>query len=70
MSAAKQNSTLRGVLTEMKERCRNFKKLMGECFRRNHEDGVREGWLTAGDIARFEDDMEKLIEKALGQDGD
>ena len=53
------------VLLKMRNRVRKFEDLMCECFRRDREDNVPEGWLSKGEIALFEDDMKNLVDDAL-----
>ena len=60
-----KDKTLHEILLQMKKRAKEFKELMGECWRRDRADGIREGWLSKGEIALFENDIEKLIEESL-----
>ena len=56
---------LHNVLLKMRKRVRKFGNLMRECFGRDREDKVPEGWLSRGEIALFEDDMKNLVNEAL-----
>ena len=59
------NKELHKVLLKMRNRVKKFGDLMRECFSRDREDNVPEGWLSKGEIALFEDDMKNLVDEAL-----
>ena len=59
------NKELHKVLLKMRNRIKKFGNLMRECFGRDREDNVPEGWLSKGEIALFEDDMKNLVDEAL-----
>ena len=59
------NKELHKVLLKMRNRVKKFGDLMRECFSRDREDNIPEGWLSKGEIALFEDDMKNLVDEAL-----
>ena len=59
------NEELHKVLLKMRNRVKKFGNLMRECWSRDYEDGVGEGWLSKSEIALFEDDMKNLVDEAL-----
>jgi len=59
------NKELHKVLLKMRNRVKKFGDLMRECFSRDREDNISEGWLSKGEIALFEDDMKNLVDEAL-----
>ena len=59
------NKELHKVLLKMRNRVKKFGDLMRECFSRDREDNVSEGWLSKGEIATFEADMKNLVDDAL-----
>lgn len=58
-------SKLRKTLLAMKRRIKKFGDLRSECEWRNKMDGVTGGWLSIGEIYKFEKDMEELVKQAL-----
>ena len=59
------NKELHKVLLKMRNRVKKFGDLMRECFSRDREDNVPEGWLSRGEMARFVVEMENLVDDAL-----
>ena len=59
------NKELHKVLLKMRNRVKRFGDLMRECFSRDREDNVPEGWLSKGEIASFEVEMKNLVDEAL-----
>ena len=59
------NKELHKVLLKMRNRVKKFGDLMSECFRRDREDNVPEGWLSKGEMAKFVVEMENLVDEAL-----
>ena len=59
------NKELHKVLLKMRNRVKKFGDLMRECFRRDREDNVHEGWLSKAEIASFEVKMKNLVDEAL-----
>lgn len=59
------NKDLHRVLLKMRNRVKKFGDLMRECFYRDREDNVSEGWLSKGEIASFEVEMKNLVDEAL-----
>ena len=59
------NKELHKVLLKMRSRVKKFGDLMRECFSRDREDNVPEGWLSKSEIALFENDMKNLVDEAL-----
>lgn len=59
------NKELHKVLLKMRNRVKKFGDLMRECFGRDREDNVPEGWLSRGEIASFEVEMKNLVDEAL-----
>lgn len=59
------NKELHKVLLKMRNRVKKFGDLMRECFSRDREDNVPEGWLSKVEIASFEVEMKNLVDEAL-----
>ena len=59
------NKDLHKVLLKMRNRVKKFGDLMRECFSRDREDNVPEGWLSRSEIASFEVEMKNLVDEAL-----
>ena len=59
------NKDLHKVLLKMRNRVKKFGDLMRECFSRDREDNVPEGWLSKAEIASFEVEMKNLVDEAL-----
>ena len=56
---------LHKVLLKMRNRVKKFGDLMRECFSRDREDNVPEGWLSKSEIASFVVKMKNLVDDAL-----